>query len=68
MVDPLVAAADKRTMDKRILWMCIVLGSTLGGFIPEAWGASGFGVASIVGSAVGAIVGVWAAARISASI
>lgn len=67
-VDLLVVVADKRAMEKRILWMCLVLGSTLGGFVPEAWGASGFGVASIVGSAIGAIVGVWAAARISASI
>jgi uncharacterized membrane protein YeaQ/YmgE (transglycosylase-associated protein family) len=50
-----------------MLWMCLVVGSTLGGFVPEAWGASGFGIASIIGSAIGAIVGVWAAVRISAS-
>jgi uncharacterized membrane protein YeaQ/YmgE (transglycosylase-associated protein family) len=55
-------------MEKRILWMCIAVGSTLGGLVPEAWGASGFGVASILGSLVGAIVGVWATARISAYI
>jgi uncharacterized membrane protein YeaQ/YmgE (transglycosylase-associated protein family) len=53
-------------MEKRMLWMCLTVGSTVGGFIPEAWGASGFGVASIVGSVIGAIVGVLAAARISA--
>jgi hypothetical protein len=67
-VDLVLAAADKRAMEKRILWMCLVLGSTLGGFVPEAWGADSFDVASIVGSAIGAIVGVWAATRISASI
>jgi uncharacterized membrane protein YeaQ/YmgE (transglycosylase-associated protein family) len=55
-------------MEKRMLCMCLAVGSTLGGLVPEAWGASGFGVASVVGSVVGAIVGVWAAARISASI
>ena len=63
-----MTVADKQAVEKRILWMCLVVGSTLGGFVPEAWGASGFGVASIVGSAIGGIVGVWAAARISASI
>ena len=65
-VDLLLAPADKQVVDKRMLWMCLVVGSTLGGFVPEAWGASAFGVASIVGSGIGAIVGVWAAARISA--
>jgi uncharacterized membrane protein YeaQ/YmgE (transglycosylase-associated protein family) len=61
-----MALADKQAMEKRMLWMCLTVGSTVGGFIPEAWGASGFGVASIVGSVIGAIVGVLAAARISA--
>lgn len=55
-------------MDKRILWMCLAVGSTVGGLLPEAWGASGFGLESILGSAVGAMAGVWAAARISVSI
>jgi uncharacterized membrane protein YeaQ/YmgE (transglycosylase-associated protein family) len=55
-------------MEKRMLWMCLTVGSTVGGLIPQAWGGSGFGVASIVGSVVGAVIGVWAAARISASI
>ena len=51
-------------MDKRVLWLCLVAGSTLGGLAPEAWGASGLGLASLVGSAVGAVAGVWVAARI----
>jgi hypothetical protein len=55
-------------VDKRVLWMCIAVGSTLGALIPEAWGASGFGIAAIVGSAVGAIAGVWVAARIGDSL
>ena len=68
MVDLSLAVADKQSMEKRIVWMCLAGGSTLGGFVPEAWGASSFGVLSIAGSVVGAIVGVWVAARISASI
>ena len=65
-VDLLPALADEQAMEKRMLWMCLLVGSTVGGFVPETWGASAFGVASIVGSGIGAIVGVWAAARISA--
>lgn len=45
--------------------MCLGVGSTVGGLLPEAWGASAFGVASLLLSALGAIAGVWVAARIS---
>jgi hypothetical protein len=55
-------------MDKRVLWLLLLVGSTAGGLLPEAWGASAFGLASLLGSAVGGIAGVWAAARISASL
>jgi uncharacterized membrane protein YeaQ/YmgE (transglycosylase-associated protein family) len=55
-------------MEKRVLWLCLAAGSTLGGLVPQAWGASGFGVASIIGSVVGAIIGIWAATRIIESI
>ena len=55
-------------MDKRVLWMCLLVGSTVGGMLPEAWGASAFGVASVMLSALGAVAGVWVAARISESL
>ena len=45
--------------------MCLAVGSTVGGLLPEAWGASAFGVSSLLLSALGAVAGVWAAARIS---
>jgi predicted MFS family arabinose efflux permease len=55
-------------MDKRVMWLCIVAGSTVGGLLPEAWGSSAFGLVSLLGSVAGAVVGVWAAARISESL
>jgi uncharacterized membrane protein YeaQ/YmgE (transglycosylase-associated protein family) len=55
-------------MDKRVLWLCLLVGSTVGGFVPELWGASALGAASLLLSAVGAIAGVFVAARISESI
>jgi hypothetical protein len=52
-------------MDKRILWLCLGAGTTIGGFVPELWGASAFGLASLLFSAVGGVAGVWVAARLS---
>jgi predicted MFS family arabinose efflux permease len=54
-------------VDKRVLWLCIAVGSTVGGVVPEAWHASSFGLAAMLGSGIGALVGVWFAARISGS-
>jgi uncharacterized membrane protein YeaQ/YmgE (transglycosylase-associated protein family) len=45
--------------------MCVAMGSTVGGLIPQAWHASGFGLAALLGSVIGGIVGVWVAVRIS---
>jgi hypothetical protein len=53
-------------MDKRVLWLCLAAGTTIGGFVPELWGASAFGVSSLLSSALGGIAGVWLAARLSA--
>jgi len=50
------------------MWICILAGSTLGGLLPEAWGASAFGLSAIVGGLVGAIGGVWIGARINGSL
>ncbi|HVP75589.1 MAG TPA: hypothetical protein VMS63_06170 [Gaiellaceae bacterium] len=47
--------------------MCIAVGSAAGGFLPTVFGQGSFSVASILGSVVGGIAGVWAARRIDAS-
>ena len=49
-----------------MLWLCIALGSTVGGLLPELWGASGFGLQALLGGTAGAAVGVWAAVRLGA--
>lgn len=61
------AAADSRRMDKRVVFLCLAIGMTVGGFVPEAWGASAFGVSSLLFSGLGGAAGVWVAARISDS-
>lgn len=52
-------------MDKRVLWLFVAAGSTLGGFAPEAWGGSAFGVASLTLACLGGLVGVWAAVKLT---
>lgn len=51
-----------------MLWLCLLIGSAAGGMLPELWGGSAFGVASLLLSAIGAIAGVLVAARISESL
>jgi hypothetical protein len=63
-VEPKRLTADTRRMDRRVLWMCLLVGSTAGSFVPVLWGGSAFGVASLLLGAVGALAGVWVAARI----
>jgi hypothetical protein len=45
--------------------MSVAIGSGVGGLVPQAWHASGFGLAALLGSVVGGILGVWVAVRIS---
>jgi hypothetical protein len=53
-------------MDKRVVWLFVVVGSTLGGLAPEAWGGSAFGLASLALGCLGGLAGVWAASRLTA--
>jgi uncharacterized membrane protein YeaQ/YmgE (transglycosylase-associated protein family) len=53
-------------MNRGVLGMCILVGSTVGGMLPTLWGQGEFSLASFVCSGLGALVGVWAAVRISA--
>ncbi len=47
--------------------MCLLAGSTAGGVLPTLFGFSSLGAVSLLCSGIGAVAGVWAAARISES-
>ena len=49
----------------RLIWLGMVIGSTIGGFIPELWGAGLISFSGILFSAVGAIAGIWVMFKIS---
>jgi hypothetical protein len=51
-------------MERRVIWLFVLAGSIVGGLVPEAWGASSFGLAAFVGGTLGAVAGVWAGIRI----
>jgi hypothetical protein len=56
--------SDSRQVNKKVLWMCMAVGSTVGGYLPTFFGQSSFGLISIFGSLVGGVAGVFAAQRI----
>jgi hypothetical protein len=41
------------------IWTGLVVCSTIGGFIPELWGAGPFSYSSILFSGFGGFVGIW---------
>ena len=48
-----------------IIWLGILIGSTIGGFIPELWGADMISYSSLLLSGVGAFAGLWIGYRMS---
>ncbi len=49
---------------KSLIWIGVFAGSTIGGLIPNLWGASVFSFSSILFSALGAFVGIWVGYRL----
>lgn len=45
---------------KQLIWIGMVVGSAVGGYLPLLWGSSLFSFSSIVLTAVGGIAGIWA--------
>jgi hypothetical protein len=42
-----------------LIWIGLSIGSTLGSYLPTIWGAGVFSFASLFGSALGGILGIW---------
>jgi len=54
-------------MDRKILFMCITVGSAIGGYLPTFLGQGDFSIASLLGGFVGGVAGVFVARRIDES-
>jgi hypothetical protein len=52
-------------MDRRVIWIFVAVGTTIGGLAPLAWGGSTLGLASLALAALGGIAGLWCAAKLT---
>jgi len=52
-------------MGRSVIGLMAMLGMTVGGFVPELWGDSGFSLTALVFTAIGGIAGVWAGVRVA---
>jgi hypothetical protein len=52
-------------MGRSVIGLCAGFGMFVGGFVPQLWGDSGFSLAAILFSLVGAGAGIWFGVRVS---
>jgi outer membrane lipoprotein SlyB len=65
-MEPTRVRSDPRRMNKKVVAMCVIVGSTIGGYLPTFVGQGSFSAASIIGSFLGGVAGVFAARSIDA--
>jgi hypothetical protein len=53
------ARADSHDMVRRVTWLFVGVGMTVGGFLPAVWGGSALGFASLVFGTLGGIAALW---------
>jgi hypothetical protein len=47
------------------IWFGVLIGSTIGGFFPDLWGARLFSYSSVLLSGVGGLAGLWLSYKMS---
>jgi hypothetical protein len=52
-------------MTKGLVYLLIFIGGAIGSYIPALFGQSMFSAASLIGGAIGSIVGIWAAVKLN---
>jgi hypothetical protein len=53
-------------VDRRVIWIFVAVGTTIGGLMPLVWGGSTLGLASLALACLGGIAGLWCAAKLTA--
>jgi hypothetical protein len=48
-----------------LIWLGMFIGSTLGSLAPILWGGGVFSISSVIFTAVGGILGIWAGFKLS---
>jgi hypothetical protein len=54
--------------NKALIWIGVVVGSTLGGFLPNLWGGSLFSFSGLFCSTAGGLLGIWIGYKIGNSL
>jgi hypothetical protein len=54
-------------MNRLFIWMGLFIGSTIGGLLPQLWGAGIFSLSAMVLSFLGGLAGIWAGYKIGKS-
>jgi len=54
-------------MTKKLIWIGMLVGSTIGNMLPLLWGGDAISVTGFLLSGVGGIVGIWAGYRLGNS-
>jgi uncharacterized membrane protein YeaQ/YmgE (transglycosylase-associated protein family) len=50
---------------RAFIWVAILIGSTIGGAIPELWGSEMLSFTSLLLSSIGALIGLWIAFKMA---
>ena len=56
---------DRPVVDRRVVWIFVGVGMTVGGLLPQIWGGSALGVASLALGSLGGLAGLWLAVRVT---
>jgi hypothetical protein len=51
---------------RSVIGICVAMGTVAGGWLPSAWGDSGFSLVSLVAAALGGLAGLWCGLRLQA--
>ena len=60
-----VIVPAKNMSRKTMIMIGMIIGSVAGGYLPGLFGADGFSLASLLGSGVGGILGIWIAFQLT---
>lgn len=50
---------------RSVIGLSVLVGSTVGGYLPVLWGSSSFSITSLLFGAIGGVAGIWVGIRLS---
>ncbi|MFA6314904.1 MAG: hypothetical protein WC648_00860 [Candidatus Paceibacterota bacterium] len=50
---------------KHLIWIGVIIGGMIGGYIPTVFGSDSLSIATIIGNTIGGLIGLWAGFKLS---